>query len=74
MSQSKPSSQPITLSEQGQRSFAKTMEEANHAIEQTRAQIIRSRALSQSEADLAREIDSLNDHHDRFTRTQKDRD
>jgi len=75
MSQSKKTRHPLGLShsERSQRSFNQAVVEATEAIEKTRVQIARSRDLSQSEADLAREIDSLNEEHDRFTRSQTNR-
>jgi hypothetical protein len=42
----------------------KTIEQADQAIEQTRAEIARSQALSQAEADLARSIERIADDHD----------
>ena len=41
-----------------------TIEQAHQAIEQTRAEIARSHALSQAEADLARSIERMVDDHD----------
>jgi hypothetical protein len=41
-----------------------TIEQAHQAIEQTRAEIARSQALSQAEADLARSIERMVDDHD----------
>jgi hypothetical protein len=41
-----------------------TMDLAHQAIEQTRAEIARSQALSQAEADLARSIERIADEHD----------
>jgi hypothetical protein len=75
MSQSKRPSDPLSLShsERSQRSFNQALDEATAAIEKTRAQITRSRGLSQSEADLTRQIDSLNEEHSRLTRSQMDR-
>jgi hypothetical protein len=40
-----------------------TIELAQHAIEQTRAEIARSHALSQAEADLAQAIDQIAEEH-----------
>ncbi|MBL0405776.1 hypothetical protein JKG68_17590 [Microvirga aerilata] len=40
-------------------SLHQIIDQANQAIEGSQAQIARSRALSQSEADLAREIDRI---------------
>jgi hypothetical protein len=42
----------------------KTIEQADQAIEQTRAEIARSQALSQAEADLVRSIERIADDHD----------
>jgi hypothetical protein len=42
----------------------KTIEQADQAIAQTRAEIARSQALSQAEADLTRSIERLVDDHD----------
>jgi hypothetical protein len=41
-----------------------TMDLAHQAIEQTRAEIARSQALSQVEADLTRSIKRIADEHD----------
>ena len=41
-----------------------TIEQAQQAIEQTRAEIARSQALSQTEADVARSIERMADDHD----------
>ena len=41
-----------------------TLEQAHQAIEQTRAEIARSQALSQAEADLAQSIECMVDDHD----------
>ena len=41
-----------------------TIEQAHQVIEQTRAEIARSQALSQAEADLARSIEPIADDHD----------
>jgi hypothetical protein len=41
-----------------------TMDLAHQAIEQTRAEIARSQALSQAEADLAQSIERMIDDHD----------
>jgi hypothetical protein len=41
-----------------------TLEQAHQAIEQTRAEIARSQALSQAEADLVRSIERIADDHD----------
>jgi hypothetical protein len=47
--------------EQGLRSVQETVDEANQAIEASRAQIARSRALGRSEAELARKIDRISE-------------
>jgi hypothetical protein len=41
-----------------------TIEQAQQAIEQTRAEIARSQALSQAEADLARSIERITEGQD----------
>jgi hypothetical protein len=51
------------MPEQGWRSLQETVDQANRAIEGSRAEIARSRALSQSEADLAREIDRIEEEN-----------
>ena len=40
-----------------------TLEQAHQAIEQTRAEIARSQALSQADADLAQAIERMVDDH-----------
>jgi hypothetical protein len=50
-----------------------TIELAHQAIEQTRAEIARSQALSQAEADLAQSIDRMADDHDSDAHEQSDR-
>jgi hypothetical protein len=50
-----------------------TIELAHQAIEQTRAEIARSQALSQAEADLAQSIDRMADDHDSGTHEQSGR-
>ncbi len=54
-------------------SLGETIDEANRVIERSRAEIARSRLLSQSEADLSREIKGLNEELDRLNGSQKDR-
>ena len=44
--------------------IGETIDLANQAIEQTRAEIARSQALSQAEADLAQAIERIVDEHD----------
>ena len=58
-------------SEQHHPSLGETIDRANRAIEESRAEIARSRALSHSEADLSREIRNLNDEHDRLNGSHK---
>ena len=48
----------------------KTIEQADQAIAQTRAEIARSQALSEAEADLARSIERMADDHDGPTHDQ----
>ena len=48
----------------------KTIEQADQAIAQTRAEIARSQALSQAEADLARSIECIAEDHDGPTHDQ----
>jgi hypothetical protein len=56
------------MAEQNMQSLDATVEEtmdlANQVIEQTRAEIARSQALSQAEADLAQSIERMVDDHD----------
>jgi hypothetical protein len=47
-----------------------TIEQAHQAIEQTRAEIARSQALSQVEADLARSIERIAEDQDGSAREQ----
>jgi hypothetical protein len=54
---------PISKSEQSQRSVDETMDQASRAIEAARAEVARSRALTQSEADIAREIDRISEEN-----------
>ncbi len=55
------------ISEQNKQSLdaavEETLELAHQAIEQTRAEIARSQALSQAEADLAQAIDQIAEEH-----------
>ncbi len=51
----------------------KVMDLAHQAIEQTRAEIARSQALSQAESDLAQSIDRMADDHDGCAREQSGR-
>ena len=50
-----------------------TIELAHQAIEQTRAEIARSQALSQVEADLAQAIERMADDHERGAHEQQGR-
>lgn len=50
-----------------------TIELANQVIEQTRAEIARSQALSQAEADLAQSIERMVDDHDGCAHEQQGR-
>jgi len=56
------------MAEQNMQSLDATVEEtiqlANQVIEQIRAEIARSQALSQAEADLVQSIERLVDDHD----------
>jgi hypothetical protein len=47
-----------------------TIEQAQQVIEQTRAEIARSQALSQAEAGLARSIERIAEDHDGPTHDQ----
>jgi hypothetical protein len=47
-----------------------TIELAHQAIEQTRAEIARSQALSQAEANLAQSIERMIDEHDNSAHEQ----
>jgi hypothetical protein len=50
-----------------------TIELAHQVIEQTRAEIARSQALSQAEADLTQSIDRMTDDHDNGAHEQQGR-
>jgi hypothetical protein len=50
-----------------------TIELAHQVIEQTRAEIARSQALSRAEADLAQSIDRMTDDHDNGAHEQQGR-
>jgi hypothetical protein len=50
-----------------------TMDLAHQVIEQTRAEIARSQALSQAEADLAQSFDRRTDDHDNGVHEQQGR-
>ena len=56
MSHSDQPDSPNSNSEQSQRSLGETVDQANRAIEESRAEIARSQALRQSVADLAHEL------------------
>jgi len=58
--------------EQGQDALGETIQQANRAIEASRAEIARSQALSRSEAELSRQFDKLNKEHDRLSGSQRD--
>ncbi|GEO19401.1 hypothetical protein [Microvirga aerophila] len=64
----------MTMAEQNMQSLNAAVEEtidlAHQAIEQTRAEIARSQALSQADADLAHAIERMVDNHDRSTHEQ----
>lgn len=47
-----------------------TMDQANQAIEQARAEIARSQALSEAEAALVQSIEQMIDDHDGSAREQ----
>jgi hypothetical protein len=55
-----------------QPSLGETIDRANQVIEEARAEIARSRILSQSEADLSRDIRNLNQELDRLNGSRKD--
>jgi hypothetical protein len=50
-----------------------TIELAHQVIEQTRAEIARSQALSQAESDLAQSFDRIADDHDNGVHEQQGR-
>ena len=50
---------PESRSARAQRSLGETIDQANRAIEESRAEIARSKALGESVADLARELDRI---------------
>jgi iron uptake system EfeUOB component EfeO/EfeM len=50
-----------------------TIELAHQVIEQTRAEIARSQALSQAESDLTQSIDRMADDHDNGAHEQQGR-
>ncbi|WP_445504588.1 hypothetical protein [Microvirga sp. G4-2] len=58
--------------EQGQDALGETIQQANRAIEASRAEIARSQALGRSEAELSRQFDKLNKEHDRLSGGQRD--
>jgi hypothetical protein len=59
-------------SEQGQRLLGETIDQANRAIEGSRAEIARSHALGQSVADLTRKLERISDDGDDASRARKD--
>ena len=65
------------MSEQNSQSLDAAVEEtielAHQVIEQTRAEIARSQALSQAEADLAQAIERMADDHDSGAHEQQGR-
>jgi hypothetical protein len=64
-------SAPGTTPEQGRPSLDETIRRATQVIETSRAEIARSQALSVSEADLSRALESLSVEHGRLTAGQK---
>jgi len=52
-------------------SLSQLIDQSNHAIERSRAEIARSQALSQAEADLARAIDQISKEE---TESSRDRE
>jgi DNA-binding GntR family transcriptional regulator len=62
-----PNDQPArssSKSDQSQRSLTEAMDRAHRVIESARAEVARSRALSQSETDPACEIDRISGESD----------
>jgi ABC-type transporter Mla subunit MlaD len=59
-------------SEQGQRSLNQTIDQANRAIEGSRAEIARSHALGQSVADLTRKLERISDDENDASQALKD--
>ena len=73
MSHSDQPDSPDSNSEQSQRSLGETVDQANRAIEESRAEIARSQALRQSVADLARELDRISQEETTPSGAQEDR-
>ena len=71
MNEHDPPVSPESKPEQSQDSLSETIGRANRVIEESRAQIARSRTLSQSEAELSHEFNKLSKEHDRLTGSQK---
>jgi hypothetical protein len=63
---------PDSKSEQGRSSLNETIDQANRAIEGSRAEIARSQALGQSVADLNRELERISEDENNASRTLKD--
>ena len=63
---------PDSKSEQGQSSLNETIDQANRAIEGSRAEIARSQALGQSVADLNRELERISEEENNGSRALKD--
>ncbi len=68
-----PPDPPDRNSGQSQRSVGETIDQANRAIEESRAEIARSQALGQSVADLARELDRISQEEKTPSGAQEDR-
>jgi hypothetical protein len=60
---------PDSKSEQGRSSLNETIDQANRAIEGSRAEIARSQALGQSVADLNRELERISEEENNASRT-----
>jgi hypothetical protein len=63
---------PDSKSEQGRNALNETIDQANRAIEGSRAEIARSQALGQSVADLNRELERISEEENNASRTLKD--
>jgi hypothetical protein len=59
-------------SEQSHRSLHETIDQANRAIEGSRAEIARSQALGQSVADLTRELERSSEEENGASRALRD--
>ncbi len=68
-----PPDPPDRNSGQSQRSVGETIDQANRAIEESRAEIARSQALRQSVADLARELARISEEENTSSAAQEDR-